>query len=112
MIIGMMQRGPSDGFSGTIKTLAFDAQISLVKAPYSENDNAPAWRILVGDPADGAEIGAGWDRAGSRGYYIALQIDDPCLVAPLRANMVRLGDDQGSFSILWSRPEPREGSEP
>lgn len=110
MIIGTMRGKVAEGFTGSIKTLAFDAQITLVKAPYSENENAPEWRILIGDPALGAEIGAGWDRAGSRGYYIALQIDDPSLAAPLRANMVRLGDDLGSFSLLWSRPEPRDGN--
>jgi len=109
MIIGSMHGTVSDGFTGAIKTLAFDARIALVRAPYSENDHAPAWRILIGDPADGAEIGAGWNRAGARGYYVALQIDDPSLGAPLRANMVRLSDDHGSFSILWSRPEPQGG---
>ncbi|MGV7123082.1 DUF736 domain-containing protein [Sphingopyxis sp. 550A] len=110
MIIGTMRGKVSEGFAGSIRTLSFDAQITVLKAPFSENDNAPKWRILIGDPALGAEIGAGWDRVGSRGYYIALQIDDPSLPAPLRANMVRLGDDPGDFSILWSRPEPQDGN--
>ena len=58
----------------------------------------------------GAEIGAGWDRTGPRGLYIALQIDDPSLAAPLRANLVRLGPDDGDLSILCSRPEPQAGN--
>lgn len=109
MIIGTMRGKPAESITGSIRTLAFDAPIALVKAAPSQHENAPEWRILVGDPALGAEIGAGWDREGSRGYYIALQIDDPTLGVPLRANMVRLGDDDGAFSILWSRPEPRSG---
>ena len=77
---------------------------------YSEKENAPGWRLLIGDPALGAEIGAGWDRTGPRGLYIALQIDDPSLAAPLRANLVRLGPDDGDLSILCSRPEPQAGN--
>lgn len=110
MIIGTMRRNEARGFSGSIRTLAFDAEVTLASAAYSEKENAPAWRLLIGDPAIGSEIGAGWDRAGSRGLYIALQIDDPILAAPLRANMVRLSDDQDEYSILWSRPEPQGGN--
>lgn len=110
MIIGTMRRNDSGGFSGSIRTLSFDAEITLSSAAYSEKENAPAWRLLIGDPAHGAEIGAGWDRSGPRGLYIALQIDDPSLAAPLRANMVRLGDDLDEYSILWSRPEAQGGN--
>lgn len=110
MIIGTMRRNDTGGFSGAIRTLAFDAEITLSSAAYSEKENAPAWRLLIGDPARGAEIGAGWDRSGPRGLYIALQIDDPSLAAPLRANMVRLGDDEDEYSILWSRPEAQGGN--
>lgn len=110
MIIGTMRRNDMGGFSGPIRTLAFDAQITLSSAAYCEKENAPAWRLLIGDPALGADIGAGWDRSGPRGLYIALQIDDPSLAAPLRANMVRLGDDADEYSILWSRPEAQGGN--
>lgn len=109
MIIGKMSGNVLKGFSGAIKTLTFDARISVVQAPNSDNEKAPAWRILIGDPADGAEIGGGWDRLGSRGHYIALQIDDPNFAAPLRANMIQLDDDTQRYAILWSRPEPRDG---
>ncbi|MGH6652958.1 MAG: DUF736 domain-containing protein [Sphingopyxis sp.] len=105
-----MRRTDTGGFSGSIRTLAFDAEITLSSAAYSEKENAPAWRLLIGDPALGAEIGAGWDRLGPRGLYIALQIDDPSLATPLRANMVRLGDDPDEYSILWSRPEAQGGN--
>jgi uncharacterized protein (DUF736 family) len=110
MIIGTMRRNAAGDLSGSIRTLAFDAQIELAPAAYSEKENAPSWRILIGDPALGAEIGAGWNRLGPRGLYIALQIDDPSLAAPLRANLVRLGSDDGDYSILWSRPEPQAGN--
>ena len=109
MIIGTMRRDGTSGFTGSIRTLAFDAPIALVSAAYSDKENAPAWRLLVGDPALAAEIGAGWDRSGARGLYIALQIEDPSLAAPLRANMVRLSGDVDEYSILWSRPDPQGG---
>ncbi|MGV7122335.1 DUF736 domain-containing protein [Sphingopyxis sp. 550A] len=110
MIIGTMRREGTGGFTGSLRSLTFDAPITLVGAAYSEKENAPAWRLLIGDAALGAEIGAGWDRSGPRGLYIALQIDDPSLAAPLRANMVRLSGDADEYSILWSRPEVQGGN--
>lgn len=110
MIIGTMRRGEAGGVSGAIRTLAFDAEVTLASAAHSEKENAPAWRLPIGDPALGAEIGAGWDRSGPRGLYIALKIDDPSLSAPLRANMVRLGGDADEHSTLWSRPDPQGGN--
>ena len=44
MIIGTMRRNTAEGYSGSIKTLAFDAPIELTPAAYSEKENAPGWR--------------------------------------------------------------------
>lgn len=108
MIIGSFQSA-GDGFAGQIRTLLLDAMIAIVPARPSDAENAPAWRVLLVEADDGIEIGAGWERRGERaGSYIALQIDDPILGAPLRANLLRSAHNADEYHPLWSRPAPRD----
>ena len=94
-----------DGYTGRLRTLLIDADISIVAAQHSDAENAPDWRILCGDSDTGAEIGAGWNRTGERaGAYIAVQIDDPMLPVALRANLLRSVQNPDSYHLLWSRP--------
>lgn len=108
MIIGSFQEN-ANGFSGHLSTLTLDAMLAIVPAQDSSAENAPDWRVLLGDADSGTEVGAGWSRTGERaGSYVALQIDDPALAAPLRANLVRAAREGDSYHLLWSRPAPRE----
>lgn len=108
MMIGKFQLA-QDRYSGRLRTLALDALITLVPAQLSENENAPDWRVVAGDPDTGVEIGAGWNRTGKRvGSYVALQIDDPGFMQPLRAVLVRTGADDDAWHLLWSRSKTRD----
>ncbi len=111
MMIGQF-RASQDGYSGRISTLGIDAEISIVPAQPSDADTAPDWRILRGDSDSFVEIGAGWNRTGERaGAFIAVQIDDPHLPAPLRANLFRSTHDDAEHHLLWSRPSaPKRGN--
>ena len=110
MIIGNFQTA-SDGYAGQIRTLLLDAMIAIVPAQPSDAENAPQWRVLLVEADTGIEIGAGWNRTGERaGAFIALQIDDPALALPLRANLLRSGQNEDDYHLLWSRPAPRERS--
>src|SRR3546814_16826598 len=86
-----------DGYAGRLHTLTCDAAITIVRAQPSAAENAPAWRLLLGDAASGIEIGAGWNRTGERaGAFIAVQTHDPAFAVPLRPDRrsgtgVRLG---------------------
>jgi uncharacterized protein (DUF736 family) len=107
MIIGTFHSA-GDGFAGRIRTLLLDAELTIVPAQPSDAENAPAWRILLGDRTDAIEIGGGWNRSGERaGAFVALQIDDPALAVPLRANLLRTAQDD-LYHLLWSRPAKRE----
>jgi uncharacterized protein (DUF736 family) len=95
------------GFSGRLQTLTIDLALTLVPAEHSDAENAPDYRILAGDGEDRFEVGAGWKRTGDKaGAYVAVLIDDPALVQPLRANLFR--SEQGEHVLMWTRGSRRE----
>jgi uncharacterized protein (DUF736 family) len=95
------------GYSGRIQTMSLDAIVTLIPAEPSESENAPDYRIILGDDENGPEIGAGWKRSGEKaGAFLALQIDDPAFVQPLRANLFKDGDN--SHVLVWNRPVKRD----
>jgi uncharacterized protein (DUF736 family) len=104
--IGHFNRDKS-GFGGRIQTLTFTQALSLVPAEASDAENAPDYRVHLGD-ADGPEIGAGWKRTGEKaGEYVSLVIDDPALHQPIRANLFQSGDDKSAWVLNWNRPPKR-----
>ena len=110
MLIGTFEKR-GDGYAGRLRTLTCDADIVIVRVQPSAAENAPEWRLLLGDAASGIEIGAGWNRTGERaGAFIAVQIDDPAFAVPLRANLLRASQQDGEHHLLWSRPSARERS--
>ena len=84
-----------NGYAGHIRTLSLDAE------------NAPDYRIHHGND-DGPEIGAGWKRTGEKaGDYVSLQIDDPTLAQPIRANLFQSTEDKSAWNLQWNRPPKR-----
>ena len=96
-----------DGFSGRLQTLTIDRALTLVPSEPADADNAPDYRVLAGDGDEMVEVGAGWKRTGDKaGAYVAVVIDDPALLQPLRANLFR--SDRGEHVLMWSRGPRRE----
>lgn len=105
-MIGQFTRTPA-GFAGRIRTLSFDTEFVILDADPGDTENAPDYRIHLGDE-DGPEVGAGWKRKGERaGDYVAIVLDDPVFLAPVRANLFRAGDDGGAWGLHWNRPPKR-----
>ena len=103
--IGLFTR-ETTGFVGRIQTFTLVCEVTLVPIEQSGAENAPDFRLHVGN-ADGPEIGAGWKRTGEKaGEYIALIIDDPALPHSIHANLFR--DDETSWSLHWNRAAKRE----
>lgn len=100
-----------DGFSGHLRTLGIDAQLTIVPATRSDIKNAPDYRVHAGGDADGAEVGAGWKRIGERaGAYIAVVIDDPQLTRAIRANLFRPAIEGQPHLLFWQRNQRRRES--
>lgn len=106
-LIGEFTRTKS-GYGGRIRTLALDAALVLVPAEQSDADNAPDYRVHLGDDADGPEVGAGWKRTGEKaGEYVSLQLDDPTFAQPIRANLFQSADGKSAWGLYWNRPTKR-----
>lgn len=87
-----------DGFTGTLRTLSFQAKVNFVPNTKG-SENAPDYRILA---SGGYEIGAAWEKLSqSDRPYLSVSIDDPALPATVYANLIE-GED-GSHSLIWSR---------
>ncbi|MBB2169659.1 DUF736 domain-containing protein [Gluconacetobacter aggeris] len=94
------------GYEGEIVTLALQIRdVRLVPEIGRTNDNAPAFRVIVGR----VELGAAWARRSTEGRdYLSLKLDDPSFSAPIFANL--FADEQGDGHILvWNRPRGRNG---
>ncbi|MDW9658528.1 DUF736 family protein [Sinorhizobium meliloti] len=104
--IGQFTR-TENGYSGTLRTLSLDAELVLTPAEPSDAENAPDYRIHLGDD-EGPEVGAGWKRTGEKaGDYVSLQIDDPALASPIRANLFQSSDEKTAWGLYWNRPQKR-----
>jgi uncharacterized protein (DUF736 family) len=97
------------GFAGHLHTLTLDIDLVLVPAEPSDSENAPDYRVIAGSEAEAREVGAGWKHVSEKaGDYVAIQIDDPMFIQPLRANLFQ-GDNNGHV-LVWSRPTKREAT--
>ena len=104
--IGHFTRSKS-GYSGRFQTLSLSAELVLIPADHSDAENAPDYRIHLGD-GDGPEVGAGWKRTGEKaGDYVSLLLDDPALTQPIRANLFQSSDNKSSWILTWNRPPKR-----
>lgn len=94
------------GFSGSIRTLALDVELTICPAEKSDAENAPDYRIFaVGD----LEVGAAWSRSGEKaGDYLSISIDDPTFTQPLRAALFLSEADTKVWNLMWNRQSKRD----
>jgi uncharacterized protein (DUF736 family) len=98
------------GYSGRLRTLTLDVELTLVTLDKGDAGNAPDYRIHLGEDTEGPEVGAGWKHSGKKaGAYVALLIDDPIFTQPIRANLFQTDADGSTFHLLWNRRSRRNG---
>lgn len=87
------------GFTGLFEGLGIKGTLTFIPAKPSDAENAPKYRILLGDE-NGRDIGAGWSHVGERaGEFVSIEIYSP-VFGWLRANLFRDGD--GDNDTAWS----------
>lgn len=108
--IGHFTRTPS-GYSGRVRTASLDLELTFVPAENADDENAPAYRVHLGDE-DGPEIGAGWKHTGDRaGAFISVVLDDPMFPHPVRARLFQSNEDGRDWDLHWTRQKKREEQE-
>lgn len=104
--IGQFARTQS-GYSGRVRTLSLDLAIVFVPADNTDAENAPDYRIRLGDE-DGVEVGAGWLQSGDRaGTYISVILDDPAFGQPIRARIFQSDENGRDWSLHWVRSKKK-----
>lgn len=97
------------GFAGHLRSLMLDIELALIPAAPSGSEGTPDFRVIAGSGDGSREVGAGWKHVGDKaGDYVAIQIDDPALVQPLRANLFR--ETGGAHALVWSRAAKRDAA--
>ena len=99
--IGSFTLAKDGGWIGSIHTLTIDTKVRLVPNDNRENENAPAFRVFVGQ----SRIGDAWE-AQSRGdnpkYYLRVRLDDPGLNEPISAALFP-SEDGDEALLVWHR---------
>jgi uncharacterized protein (DUF736 family) len=94
------------GFSGRVRTLALDLELTIRPAEKSDAENAPDHRIFA---SDDLEVGAAWNRSGDKaGDYLSIIIDDPTFVQPLSVALFQSETDAKVWNLVWRRPSKRD----
>jgi len=104
--IGTFKKTGNNEFNGEIVTLSLQTKnVRIVPEARATGENAPSHRVFVGR----AEIGAAWSKTSNEGRaYLGLKLDDPSFNAPIYANLFD-DEDEGAYSLIWSRPSRRNG---
>ena len=102
--IGSFTLAKDGGWTGSIHTLTIDAKVRLVPNDNRDSENAPAFRVFVGQ----SRIGDAWE-ARSAGdnpkYYLRVRLDDPSLNEPISAALFP-PEDGGEAKLVWNRRRP------
>lgn len=101
MQIGTFTLSKDGGWTGAIRTLTIDAKVRLIPNDDRTNENAPAFRVFVGN----SRIGDAWD-ARTTGdnpkYYLRVRLDDPSLPESFTAALFP-SDDGDKAQLVWNR---------
>ena len=100
-VIGTFTPSKEGGWIGTIHTLTINTKVRLVPNDNRENENAPAFRVVVGK----LRIGDAWEAritADPSRSYLRVKLDDPSLAEPLNAALFR-SEDGRTAQLVWNR---------
>ena len=89
------------GWSGSIRTLTINTKARLVPNQNRDNENAPAFRVFVGQ----SRVGDAWTARSSGDSpvdYLRVRLDDPTLPEPISAAFFQSKDGKDA-QLIWNR---------
>ncbi|TPJ73057.1 DUF736 domain-containing protein [Mesorhizobium sp. B2-7-1] len=101
----------SSGYSGSVRTVSLDLEITFVPDENADVENAPAYPVHLGDE-DRPEIGVGWKHTGDHaGSFISVVLDDPMFPHSVRVRLFQWDEDGRDWDLHWTRQKKREEQE-
>ena len=86
-----------DGFTGTLRTLTLDLEVSITPAEKGSG-KAPEYRLYAGS----YRCGVAWRRTSREGRaYLSVRLDDPSFPAAINASLFEAENE--TFALIWSR---------
>lgn len=108
MLIGTFHKTP-EGYGGELDTLGLHEPLAFVRAAPSDTENAPDWRIHLGESEEGPKVGDGWDHTGEKaGRYISVLLEGPLLPQTIRARLFKSDRREGLHELVWKRRRPTD----
>jgi uncharacterized protein (DUF736 family) len=89
------------GWAGSIQTMMINTKVRLVPDDNRDNENAPIFRVFVGQ----SRIGDAWAaRSGCENPkdYLSVRLDDPSLPEPISAALFQ-SEDGKEAQLVWDR---------
>ena len=104
MIIGKFQTKEDGRIVGELQALLF----GRVNLTFQPNDKGADYTVIFTET--GTEAGAAWKKASKEGgkSFVSVRLDSPVLSKPFNAAMFPGRDQEGSYVLVWDRPEPRD----
>lgn len=99
--IGHFKLAKDGGWTGIIRTLTINAKVRLVPNDNRDQENAPAYRLLIGYN----RIGDAWEAITTGEEprsYLRVRFDDPVLADPFSAALFP-SEDGMSAKLVWNR---------
>jgi uncharacterized protein (DUF736 family) len=100
-VIGTFTPVKDGGWTGSIQTLTINAKVRLVPNDNRDHENAPAFRVFVGQSrvGDAWEARSGGDKPKD---YLRIRLDDPSLPEPISAALFP-SEEGTEAQLVWSR---------
>ncbi len=104
MIIGKFQTKEDGRIVGALQALLF----GRVNLTFQPNDKGADYAVIFTET--GTEAGAAWKKTGKEGGkpFISVRLDSPVLSKPFNAAMFPGRDQDGTYVLVWDRPEPKD----
>jgi uncharacterized protein (DUF736 family) len=106
MIIGKFQTKEDGRIVGELQALLF----GRVNLTFQPNDKGADYTVIFSET--GTEAGAAWKKTSKEGgkQYISVRFDSPVLSKAFNAAMFPGRDQDGTYVLVWDRPEPKDNT--
>jgi len=104
--IGSFTPAKDGGWIGSMRTLTINTKLRFVPSDNRDNDNASAFRVLIGQ----SRVGDAWEARSGRDTpknYLRVRLDDPSLNEPISAALFP-SDDGSTAQLVWNRRRPAD----